>query len=134
MSDTPTRYARVRGSTTTVEAVERYLPANYEVVGHGTDDEGPYVLIEGHDAHGWTLDGYVLPRLASGLHFGVELTEDQIEDERTQARVDAGADVVDALVKLYELTDGDEAAVGEQLYEIDKAARLRYTEQEDERT
>lgn len=52
------------------------------------------------------------------------------EDERTQILTDAGAEVTDALTKLYELTDGDEAQVGEMLYEINKAARrnARYGE------
>lgn len=31
------------------------------------------VIIKGKDVAGWTLDGYVLPRLASGLYFGEEL-------------------------------------------------------------
>lgn len=31
------------------------------------------MLVEGRDDHGWTLDGYVLPRLASGLHPGHEI-------------------------------------------------------------
>jgi hypothetical protein len=32
------------------------------------------VIIAGTDYAGWTLDGYVLPRLASGLMFGEEVT------------------------------------------------------------
>ena len=51
-----------------VEAVKRYLPDNYAVVGF--DSTG--VTIRGEDIRGWTLDGYVLPRLASGLYFGEE--------------------------------------------------------------
>ena len=35
----------------------------------------------------------------------------------------ATADAVDALRRIYELHDGDGAAVGELLYAIDKAAR-----------
>jgi hypothetical protein len=31
------------------------------------------LVIEGTDNAGWTLDGYVLPRLASGLYFGKEI-------------------------------------------------------------
>lgn len=52
------------------------------------------------------------------------------DDARTEALSETGAKVVDALARLYELNDGDEAAVGEQLYEIEKAARARYHEQE----
>lgn len=51
------------------ETCERYLPSNYRVV----NMNGPDVLIQGEDNAGWTLDGYVLPRLASGLHFGEEI-------------------------------------------------------------
>jgi hypothetical protein len=50
--------------------VARYLPSNYVVL--ETTEDG--VLISGQDNAGWTLDGYVLPRLASGLYFGEEVT------------------------------------------------------------
>lgn len=63
-----TRTALIRTQST--EAVARFLPSNYAVV--STSEEG--VLIEGEDNAGWTLDGYVLPRLASGLYFGEEVT------------------------------------------------------------
>lgn len=47
------------------EQVKPYMPHNYRtVVGLGADA----TLIAGQDVEGWTLDGYVLPRLASGLH------------------------------------------------------------------
>lgn len=46
------------------ETVERYLPSNYKVVGHDADT----TTIEGTDVAGWTLDGYVIPKLASGLY------------------------------------------------------------------
>ena len=42
--------------------VAKYLPYNYEVVGE-TDTE---ILITGEDDAGWSLDGYVIPRLGSG--------------------------------------------------------------------
>ena len=47
--------------------VREYLPANF--VAHIINDSGgnERVLIEGYDRAGWTLDGYVIPRLASGL-------------------------------------------------------------------
>lgn len=35
------------------------------------------VLIGGVDKAGWTLDDYVIPRLASGLHFAKEVTRDR---------------------------------------------------------
>ena len=69
-----TRSAIVRNSD--IETVRAYLPANYlayEIgVGYQTDK---HVLIVGTDDHGWTLDGYVIPRLASGLIVATEVTE-----------------------------------------------------------
>lgn len=53
-----------------VATVERYLPGNYEVVFNSDDG----IVIAGDDDHGWTLDDYVLPRLASGLIWGQEIT------------------------------------------------------------
>jgi len=66
---TQTREALIRTAPGNVEVVARYLPSNYTVVGH--DSMG--VTIRGIDRAGWTLDDYVLPRLASGLYFGEEL-------------------------------------------------------------
>jgi hypothetical protein len=54
--------------TLLVDKVNAYMPANYSA---RRDDEGD-ILIEGFDNAGWTLDGYVIPRLASGLIFAVE--------------------------------------------------------------
>jgi hypothetical protein len=72
------RYALVSLVGTTAVQIAAYLPANYELRGFvphdpeadGTDPRyvGPCVLIEGRDSHGWTLDGYVIPRLQSGMH------------------------------------------------------------------
>ena len=51
-----------------VREVEAYLPENYEVVSETTSPEGWLrVAIRGEDVAGWTLDDYVIPRLASGL-------------------------------------------------------------------
>lgn len=66
-TDPHIRHARIHGAEP--ETVAAYLPANYKVVG-GSKEDG--VLIEGIDNAGWTLEGYVLPRLASGLYFGKE--------------------------------------------------------------
>jgi hypothetical protein len=51
----------------TAERVAAYLPANYVVVGHETYRTRSVVFVKGTDRAGWTADGYVLPRLASGL-------------------------------------------------------------------
>ncbi len=74
------RYALVSTHSATPETIDRYLPANYQRVAEVDllvenvrlrDGDGnilrKYVLIEGEDNSGWTLDGYVIPRLASGL-------------------------------------------------------------------
>lgn len=53
--------------------VERYLPDNYEVIHEEAGWQQvngkpvPVQVIAGRDVAGWTLDGYVIPRFASGL-------------------------------------------------------------------
>jgi hypothetical protein len=42
--------------------ISDYMPANYQAA-----QLDGYVEISGYDVAGWTLDGYVIPRLASGL-------------------------------------------------------------------
>ncbi len=62
-----TRRAKV---FTTDPAVKAYLPHRYHVVEiteHAT-------IIEGEDFCGWTLDGYVIPRLNSGWFHCEEIT------------------------------------------------------------
>lgn len=66
------RYADIRGARTSDE-VAAYLPADYHVFSTRHDELGKFVVtIRGVDRAGWTLDDYVLPRLASGLMFGDE--------------------------------------------------------------
>lgn len=55
------------------EQIARYLPDNYKI--RGETDE--FFVIEGEDNAGWTMDAYVLPRLASGLVWGQEIDEDE---------------------------------------------------------
>lgn len=63
MADCPfPRYGIVRGARSR-SSLEAYLPEGYRVL-HETD--GVFV-IGGRDEAGWTLDGYVIPRCASGL-------------------------------------------------------------------
>lgn len=56
-----------------------YLPDNYRVLHRERHSEASSnrqwmaVVIGGEDRAGWTLDGYVLPRLASGGMHGVEI-------------------------------------------------------------
>ena len=66
MSDT--RYAVVTNGTRNI--VQNYLPSNYVVVG---EDGNGGVVIAGEDVAGWTLQAYVIPRLASGLLWATEL-------------------------------------------------------------
>ena len=49
----------------------------------------------------------------------------ELESDKSDAQSRATSAAVDALTRLYELNDGDEAAVGELLYAIDKAARRK---------
>ena len=74
LSRTPCRRAVLRADSEQAacklaKTVAAYLPYNYKVVGC----HGGVVTVEGHDDHGWTLDGYVLPRLASGLMHAEEV-------------------------------------------------------------
>ena len=62
------RYARVTDGTS-IGTVRAYLPSNYSA-----RMDGDAILIAGRDDHGWTLSGYVIPRLASGLIVATELT------------------------------------------------------------
>lgn len=73
-AEAPKRSATVRGFGIRQSAIEKYLPPNYQVVGGGKDLDGPFVRIEGRDEAGWTLDEYVIPRLASGLFVATETT------------------------------------------------------------
>jgi hypothetical protein len=57
------------------ETVARYLPSNYAIVAQGNG----WLYIEGEDDHGWTLDEYVIPRLASGLIFAEEISQGQAD-------------------------------------------------------
>lgn len=59
---------QIRGRDT-AETVAAYMPFNYRVIGMDGDD----VLIGGTDNHGWTLDDYIIPRLASGMMLAVEI-------------------------------------------------------------
>ena len=58
---------------TTVETVDKYLPPSYRAVAiPDLPDDDEIIVIVGWDHLGWTLDGYVIPRLASGLIFAEE--------------------------------------------------------------
>ncbi len=85
MSNTETTRRAVISTRTSndLKAIPAYLPGNYKVVGtvERFDPFGTVgLVIEGNDDAGWTLDEYVLPRLASGLHFGRKLEEGELEE------------------------------------------------------
>jgi hypothetical protein len=92
------RRARVTGKSGAGELrqVQAYLPRNY--VASLDDDDS--IVIAGRDSAGWTLDEYVLPRLASGLIFATEFEVEQPTEERV--------DIVGGLMALDE-GDLDEA-------------------------
>ncbi len=84
-SNTPTRRATITRTTPPYESahplrnieefldrVRAYMPDNYKVSYNSLTKQ---FMITGHDVAGWTLDGYVIPRLASGLVFAEEITE-----------------------------------------------------------
>jgi hypothetical protein len=62
-------------SSTTFKSVQAYLPDNYQarIQPFGGPSGGAYVEIIGIDVAGWTLDGYVIPRLASALIIAAEI-------------------------------------------------------------
>lgn len=71
------RYAKVYGCNLTEGIVQAYLPSNYEVT--GTHKDGG-IMICGDDNLGWTLDDYVIPRLASGMYSAREVTQDDLDE------------------------------------------------------
>ncbi len=52
------------------KVIKDYMPSNYTVELASPE----YFLIRGYDNAGWTLDGYVIPRLQSGLIAATEVT------------------------------------------------------------
>jgi len=66
----PIRRAVIRGlGHDKLETIRRYLPSNYSA-----DCDGGNIWITGTDSAGWTLEDYVIPRLASGLYRAEEVT------------------------------------------------------------
>jgi hypothetical protein len=65
------RYAKVIQSNgkPTLDEVMAYLPSNYTA----TEDAYEGLIISGEDVAGWTMDGYIIPRLGSGLITAREL-------------------------------------------------------------
>ena len=69
------RYAIIFSDSPQIDA---YMPGNYSVIWRGEYHEAykltnKVTVIAGEDNAGWTLDDYVLPRLASGMYYGEEI-------------------------------------------------------------
>jgi hypothetical protein len=72
----PMRYAIVTvPHPDAIPQIRAYLPDNYRVIGRTAmrASNTVVVLIGGEDHADWTLDEYVIPRLASGLIFAEEI-------------------------------------------------------------
>lgn len=65
------RTAIITGGADSLAQVQRYMPDNYAA--RRIEDTGEIEII-GHDVAGWTLDDYVIPRLASGLIWAREVS------------------------------------------------------------
>lgn len=62
------RTARLEDQASNINVIRRFLPSNYAAFTWGNN-----VIIEGEDVAGWTMDGYVIPRLASGNFYAKEI-------------------------------------------------------------
>lgn len=89
-----TRMARVElHGSITPEVVAAYLPQNYKIISvtWGKDDDDTrkigHCIISGTDNHGWTLDGYVIPRLGSGLIAAKEIDNGLADIDAYEKRV-----------------------------------------------
>jgi hypothetical protein len=78
MSDARTRSALVKSdlgneaeANRLLQTVRRFLPSNYTA--HAEFWMKWEIVITGEDRAGWTLDDYVIPRLASGLYWAEEI-------------------------------------------------------------
>ncbi len=88
--------------------VAQYLPSNYRVLGRTLDNNGTIII--GVDDHGWTMDKYVIPRLASGMIHCVEVTHEEGKDwgdilisitpQTTDAEIEKYARDTDAAIAL----------------------------------
>lgn len=83
-----TRTAIVTGNGVTVDRVEAFMPSNYSAHVNELDQ----VIVEGTDSCGWTLDDYVIPRLASGSMFAIEVVDlaDHLDSDGTFTEDDQG--------------------------------------------
>lgn len=113
MCDTLTpmkRFATVRGADN-----EKHLDAyidgtDYEIIGRMDD----VFIIAGEDVAGWTLDDYVIPRLASGLIFAEEIIRPVFERNQGVLLYEGSiilATVVDVRTVTFRTFDGSEPTI-----------------------
>ena len=109
--------------------VRTYMPGNYKA-NLAADGIKQVVVITGQDNAGWTLDGYVIPRLASGLIFAEEISnntleiipdyqqriDDLIERLDEEDDMDARAELLDLLIEEGESSDEATAYLRSQGY------------------
>jgi len=71
------RVAVVLDDAISVEHVQQYLPRGYKARIEYIDKQLSElrIVIRGYDIAGWTLDGYVIPRLGSGMIVAMEVFE-----------------------------------------------------------
>lgn len=70
------RAASIDRPRDSLATVQRYLPSRYTAC----QQEDGSIRIVGRDVAGWTLDGYVIPRLASGMIWAHEVPTTAAED------------------------------------------------------
>jgi hypothetical protein len=112
------RYAIIT-TTTDRDNVAAYLPANYRVI-YSEPSREPYarpewksVVIGGEDNAGWTLDGYVLPRLASGMLHGreIDLSHDIMKRVPDRPAMTVEITLPDGTVARWQWESPDEATI-----------------------
>lgn len=78
------RFAIVRNASN-AKQLWAYLPGNYHIVSGDLGEPGkPVYVIAGSDSQGWTLDEYVIPRLASGLIWAEEVDPELVAEIRRE--------------------------------------------------
>ncbi len=65
---------------------ERYLPRAFKLYGKVDTPEGKMIVISGFNNHGWTLEGYVIPRYMSGMIFCRELLIEELDSMKRLGR------------------------------------------------
>jgi len=100
--------------------VAKYLPSNYRVLGRTLDNTGTIII--GVDDHGWTMEQYIIPRLASGMIHCEEVTHEEGKDwgdimisitpSTTDAEIEKYAKDTDAAIALLtEIRDEVKAGI-----------------------